>query len=210
MRGVTVKERGLYIDTKPDRWPHVGPDQLRMLWEKHAPDFIRLDNVDEDLPRFRDTFLAWLTYKGVTDFGVRVEDRLGKRAKIDRVHLAYRGPETQTEIALSFGENSFAAVRWAPPLPEQLIRSSAEATLDAMAHLLPVLNFSVDNAVSVGSPISPTGQIALVQVSEPEGISGERYLGACMVSASLTEAAAKATLAAINRRAEIAAAMIGA
>lgn len=205
-----MREQELYIDTTLDRWPHIGPDQLRMLWEKHAPDFIRLDNVDEDLPRFRETFLTWLTYKGIVGLGVRTEDRIGKRARIERVHLAYRGPETQTEVALSFGGNIFAATRWAPPLPEQLIRSAAEATLEALAHLLPVLSFSVEHAVSVGNPISPTGQIAIVQVREPEGITGERYLGACAVSASLTEAAAKATLAAINRRAEIAAAMIGA
>ena len=204
-----MRGQELYIDTTSDRWPHIGPDQLRLLWEKHAPNFIRLDNVDEDLPRFRETFLTWLTYRGVLGLGSKTEDRIGKRARIERVHLAYRGPEAQTEVALSFDGNSFAATRWGPPLPEQLIRSSAEATLEALAHLLPVLNFNVEHAVSVGNPISPTGQIALVQVREPDDITGQSYLGACSVSASLTEAAAKATLAAINRRAEIAAAMIG-
>jgi len=194
----------------PDRWPHIGPDELRVLFEEHAPAFIRLDNVDEDLPRFRETFLAWLTYQGIVGLDVKTEDRMGKRARLDRVHLAYRGPETQTEVALSFAGNSFTATRWGPPLPEQIIRSSAEATLEALSHLLPVLSFSLEHAMSVGNPISPTGQIALVQVREPEGINGDRYLGACAVSASLTEAAAKATLSSINRRVEIAAAMIGA
>lgn len=188
------------------RWPQIGREELLTLWRQHAPDFLTIDDMDRDLPRIRDTFLAWLQYKGV-DLGQEGGVRLGKRARIERVALTRRGEIAETVVAMSLGSRSAEASREGHGSTDEVIRLTAEATLDALNDLLPVVAFGVEQVYNINS--DPIHQIAMVVVKDPESSGNDRFVGAAQIHASVPEAAAKATMAAINRRAEIAAAMLG-
>lgn len=192
-------------DTK---WPHIGQEELTALWHHHAPAFIRLDDLERDLPRVRDTFLSWLAYKGV-DLGGRPTERLGKRIRIERVSLTNQGDQALTEVVLSLKGETAEGHRKGSPLHDEIIRQSAEATLDAINALIPVVEFGLEQAFTAGGNGQEIMEIAVVVVRDPEGGTSERYVGACPITASVPEAGAKATMAAINRRTEIAAAMLG-
>lgn len=177
-----------------------------MLWQQHAPDFLMVDDLERDLPRIRDTFLAWLQYKGV-DLGQDAPVRLGKRARIDRVAFTRRGESAETRVAMSLGSRSTEAVRTGNGSTDEIIRLTAEATLEAINGLLPVVAFGIEHVYNINH--NPVHQIAMVVVKDPESSGHDRFIGAAQIHASVPDAAAKATMAAINRRAEIAAAMLG-
>lgn len=177
-----------------------------MLWQQHAPDFLMIDDVDRDLPRIRDTFLAWLQYKGV-DLGQDSPARLGRRARIERVAFTRKGDTAETRVALSLGSRSTEASRVGNGTTDEIIRLTAEATLEAINGLLPVVAFGVEHVYNINH--NPIHQIAMVVVKDPESSGHDRFVGAAQIQASVPDAAAKATMAAINRRAEIAAAMLG-
>lgn len=190
------------------RWPHIGQEELLTLWQRHAPGFIRIDDVERDLPRVRDTFLSWLAYKGV-DLGGDPTERLGKRIRIERVSLTNQGDQALTEVVLSLKGEMAEGHRKGSPLHDEIIRQSAEATLDAINALIPVVAFGLEQAFTAGGNGQEIAQIAVVVVRDPESGPSQRYVGACPITASVPEAATKATMAAINRRTEIAAAMLG-
>lgn len=190
------------------RWPHIGQEELLALWHQHTPGFIRLDDVERDLPRVRDTFLSWLSYKGV-DLGVNPSERVGKRLRIERVSLTKKGEEALTEVVLSLKGEMAEGHRRGSPLHDEIIRQSAEATLDAINELIPVVSFGLEQAFTAGGNRQDLARIAIVVVRDPESGHSERYVGACPITASVPEAGAKATMSAVNRRTEIAAAMLG-
>lgn len=190
------------------RWPHIGQEELLTLWHRHAPGFIRIDDVERDLPRVRDTFLSWLSYKGV-DLGGESTERLGKRIRIERVSLTNQGGEALTEVVLSLKGQEAEGHRRGSPLHDEIIRQSAEATLDAINTLIPVVGFGLEQVFTAGGNGQDIAEIAVVVVRDPESGPSGRYVGACPITASVPEAGAKATMAAINRRTEIAAAMLG-
>src|SRR5688572_10587480 len=106
------------------RWPHIGQDELIALWHRHSPGFIRLDDVERDLPRVRDTFLSWLAYKGV-DLGGDQKERLGKRIRIEKVSLTRKEDEALTEVVLSLKGEVAQGQRRGSPLHDEIIRQSA-------------------------------------------------------------------------------------
>ncbi|MCA1841088.1 MAG: hypothetical protein ABR507_09460 [Actinomycetota bacterium] len=190
-----------------ERWPHIDEERLKELWGQYAPSFLKVDDVDRDLVLVRDAFLSWLWIKGI-DLGPIRPARLGPRARIDSVRLTRRGPEAETEVNVSLRDMHAGARRIGSAIPEEITRLSAEATLEAMNTLLPVVGFALEQVFTIGSPSTDLAPIAIVVVREPSGRSPDRYVGACPINASVPEAAAKATMAAINRRAEYAAGLI--
>lgn len=187
------------------RWPNIGREELLALWRSHAPSFITIEDVERDLPRIRDTFLAWLHYKGV-DLGQEQSFRLGKRARLEKVSLTRKGDGAVSTVTMSLGSRHAEASREGLATNEEMIRITAEATLQAVSELLPVVTFTVEQVYNIGK--NPVSQIAMVLVHDPDSYA-DRFVGAAPVKASVTDAAAKATMSAINRRAEIAASMLG-
>lgn len=184
------------------RWPHIGQEELFDLWRKHGPGFIHLDNPDRDLLQIRDTFLTWLVYKGV-ELGRPEEVRIGKRARIQAVKLVQRGVEAEALVTLTLNGRFAEATQVGFSSGDDLLKLPAQATLSALNKLIPVVGFDVEWATTAsrGDGLS----VALVSISD----SADHLIGACSVEGSLPEAGAKAAMAAINRRAEIAAAMMG-
>jgi hypothetical protein len=180
-------------------WPHIGPAELRALWEEHAPSFLRLDDV-ESLPNIRESFLTWLSEKGF-ELGSVLPTRSIIRARLERVTLTRRGEAAETEVVISLASKAIEAKRIGPALPDEILRMSAEATLDAVNQLFPPLNFDVESAYRINPEYDP---IAVVVARNHTTNITERIVGACSITASTTEAGAKAALDAVNRRVELA------
>lgn len=187
-----------------DRWPQIGPEDLKRLWEQHAPGFIPLADVEVDLPQMRDKFLQWLDSRGVDlgkpSAGPDPRDTRGPRGrvKLDGVGYTRRGIDAEAQVSMTLGENSSEARRKGPAIPDEILRLSAETTLDAVNELVPGFAFGLETVFTV-DPTYAEESVAVVVVRNFGRLS-ERFVGACQVSASMPEAAAKATLQAINRR----------
>lgn len=187
-------------------WPHITNARLLELWERHAPDFIRLDDVERELPAMRESFLGWLEEKGVelgpkhvTESTAREIPR--RRVRLEQVGLTRKGSTAETLVAMSLADTTAEAKRTGPGVPDEIVRMTAEATLDALRDLLPDLSFGLELAFTVEPSRAGAESVAVVLVRD-SGRGNERYVGACAVVASAPEAAAKATLQAINRRTE--------
>lgn len=181
-----------------ERWPHIGPEDLRRLWEQHAPGFIPLEDVERDLPQMRDQFLAWLESKGIDLGQPSTGSEARGRVKLNGVGYTRRGIDAEAQISMTLGSNSSEARRKGPAIPDEILRLSAETTLDAVNELVPGFAFGLESAFTVDHTYADDS-VAVVVVRN-FGRMSERYVGACQVSASMPEAAAKATLQAINRR----------
>lgn len=188
-----------------ERWPHIGPEELRELWERYAPPFLRLDNTERDLPELREVFLSWLETTGV-DLGSPEPSELfyarPRRLRLESVRLVKRGLEAETAIALSLNGRQAEVRRSGPGISAEILRISAETTLEASHQLVPGVSFGLDRAFVIDQPISPPRSIAVVVVRNSLSRPAEQLIGAADLSVSEPEAAAKATLDAINRRVE--------
>lgn len=186
-----------------DRWPHIGPKELRALWDMHAPPFLRVDDIDNALPSLRLPFLDWLEQKGIELAHIHPM-RHGKRARLDRVAVRKAEESLEAEVILSLFDRTVQTSQHGSAATENLIRLPAQAALDGLRLLLPIVEFSIEEAFVIPTGGAEEGEIAIVVVREPEQ-TGPKFVGACSVTSSPPEAAAKAALAAINRHAEIAA-----
>ena len=186
-----------------DRWPHIGSKELRALWDMHAPPFLRVDDIDNALPSLRLPFLNWLEQKGIELAHIHPM-RHGKRARLDRVAVRKADEALEAEVVLSLFDRTVQTSQHGSAASENLIRLPAQAALDGLKLLLPIVEFSIDEAFVVPTGGAEESEIAIVVVRESEQ-TGPKFVGACNVTSSPPEAAAKAALAAINRHAEIAA-----
>lgn len=188
------------------QWAHITDSRLLELWEKHAPDFVRLDDVQHELPAMRDSFLVWLEGKGI-DLGPKHEvepttpDPSRRRVRLEQVGLTRRGSTAETLVSMSLADTSAEAKRSGPAVPDEIVRMTAETTLDALRDLLPHISIGLELAFTVEPTRPDTDPVAVVLLRDA-GRGQRRYAGACPVSASAPEATAKATLQAINRRTE--------
>jgi hypothetical protein len=192
----------LESDRSLTRWPHISEPELRLLWEMHAPDFIRLDDVETDLPKIRDRFLEWLDSKGI-DLGESRTGAARRRVRLMGVGLVRRGEIAETQVSMALNDETSEASRSGPAVPDEILRMSAQSTLDAVQGLIPSMTFGLELAFTVEPARTDRESLAVVLVRDAEKVNA-RYVGACPVSSSSSEAAAKATLQAINRRAEAA------
>jgi hypothetical protein len=189
-----------------DNWPHIDALRLRSLWDRHAPPFLHLDDVDSELPKIREQFLIWLEGKGLVDKpGVQVITSR-KRIRLTQVSFSRSGLSTETEVSLALDDATSAVKRQGIGAGDDLIRLPAEATAEAIRQILPIVDFDIESAFTLAAR-NQRQPIAIV-VAQSENHQLERYVGACTIWASAAEAAAKATLAAINRRAELAATLV--
>ena len=189
-----------------DNWPHIDSLRLRSLWDRYAPPFLHLDDVDSELPKIREQFLIWLEGKGLVDKpGVQVITSR-KRIRLTQVSFSRSGLSTETEVSLALDDATSAVKRQGIGAGDDLIRLPAEATAEAIRQILPIVDFDIESAFSLAAH-NQRQPIAIV-VAQSENHQLERYVGACTIWASAAEAAAKATLAAINRRAELAATLV--
>lgn len=186
-----------------NRWPHIGPDELRALWERHAPPFLRLENPNSNLPEIREVFLSWLAETGVELGDPDPEmPRRSRRLRLDGVRFVKRGFEAETSVALSLNGHETEVRRTGRAHPHEILRLSAETTLEALHQLIPTVEFGLDKAFTIEPALASPNSIAVVVVRDTLNRSAEHFIGAADLSVSEPEAAAKATLDAINRRVE--------
>lgn len=185
-----------------DPWPHIGPDELKALWERYRPPFLRLDDPEQSLPRFRHAFLVWLEAMGIDIAPKERMPRLTRRLRLDTVRFVQRGADAETAIALSLNGSSIEVSRAGRATPDEIIRMSAETTLDALHHLVPKVGFGLERAFIVKSPSGTPAPIAIVVVRDTQSLPAAQFVGAADLSVSASEAGAKATLDAVNRRVE--------
>lgn len=178
-------------------WPHIGPRELRQLWERYAPRFLRLDDVDYQLPRVREQFLRWLDATGV-DLGHptgRTKSEL-ERLKLDEVGLARREGSAEAAVSMSLAGNSATCTRVGDPEPNSILHLAASATLDAVHALVPQFGFGLERAFVESARSEPIA-ISVVREEEPQTLAG--LVGAAAVVTTPHEAIVRATLDAINR-----------
>jgi hypothetical protein len=191
-----------------DRWPHIGQKELRALWDMHAPPFLAVDDVDAALPALRLPFLNWLEQKGI-DLSHVHPMRHGKRARLDRVSLRKAEDTIEAEVVLTlFDKTVQSSKQGLAASADNLVRLPAQAVLEGVKLLLPIVEFDIEEAFTIARGGSDDGEIAVVIAREAEQ-SNTRFVGAADVKSSPSEAAAKAALSAINRHAEIAAGLFG-
>lgn len=185
-----------------NRWPNIGPDELRQLWERHAPPFLKIDDPDRDIPKFRNVFLGWLEEIGVDLGPANPVRKPGRRLRLEGVSFVRRGVDAETAVALSLNGTSTEVRRSGRASPDEILRLSAETTLDALHQLVPTVGFGVERAFTVEPALPTLNTITIVVVRNTISRPPEQFIGAADVSASSPEAAAKATLDAVNRRVE--------
>lgn len=185
-----------------NRWPHIGPKQLRELWERHAPPFLKIEDADRDLVKFRNVFLGWLEESGVDLGPPESVRRVGRRLRLDGVSFVRRGIDAETGVALSLNGTSTEVRRSGKALPEEILRLSAETTLDALHQLVPSVGFGLERAFNIEPALPTLNAITIVVVRDTISRPAEQFIGAADLTVSAPEAAAKATLDAINRRVE--------
>lgn len=174
----------------------------------HAPPFLHVDDVDASLPALRLPFLNWLEQKGI-DLGNVHPMRHGRRARLDRVSLRKADETIEAEVVLTlFDKTVQSSKQGSAASSDNLVRLPAQAVLDGVKLLLPVVEFDIEEAFTIPSGGTEEGEIAVVVAREAEQ-SRNRFVGAADVKSSPPEAAAKAALSAINRHAEIAAGLFG-
>lgn len=186
-----------------DKWPYIDAQRLRVLWDRYAPSFLHLDDVETELPLIREQFLLWLEGKGLIDKPTVQVITERKRIRLAEVSFSRSGLLAETQVSLSLDDSRSAVRRQGQGTGDDMIRLPAEATAEAVRQILPIVDFDIESAFSLG-PRNRRHPMAIV-VAQSENGQAERYVGACAIAASAAEAAAKATLAAINRRAELAA-----
>lgn len=187
-----------------NRWPHIGEEELKALWERHAPPFLRLESPDQSLPELREVFLSWLESTGV-DLGAQPTPTRGRRLRLDGVRFVKRGFEAETAVTLSLNGNEAEVSRTGRAQQGEILRLSAESTLDALHQLVPNVGFGLDRAFTIEptlSPMSSLDAVAIVVVHDTRSRPIQQFIGAAGLSVSEPEAAAKATLDAINRQVE--------
>lgn len=185
-----------------NRWPHIGPKQLRELWERHAPPFLKIEDADRDLVKFRNVFLGWLEESGVDLGPPESVRRVGRRLRLDGVSFVRRGIDAETGVALSLNGTSTEVRRSGKAMPEEILRLSAETTLDALHQLVPSVGFGLERAFNIEPALPTLNAITIVVVRDTISRPAEQFIGAADLTVSAPEAAAKATLDAINRRVE--------
>lgn len=184
-----------------NRWPHIGERELKSLWERHAPPFLRLESPEKNLPELREVFLSWLESTGI-DLGPPASLPRGRRLRLDGVRLVKRGFEAETAVTLSLNGNEAEVRRTGRAQENEILRLSAETTLEALHQLLPNVGFGLDQAFTIEPAVSVKEAIAIVVVHDTRGRLSQQFIGAAGLSVSEPEAAAKATLDAINRQVE--------
>lgn len=185
-----------------NRWPHITAQELKALWERYAPPFLRLEDPERNLEQFREVFLSWLEETGVDIGAPEPLRRASRRLRLDGVRLVKRGFEAETSVSLSLNGRGAEVRRAGRAIPDEILRLSAESTLDALHQLIPRVGFGLDRAFTIEPALTPPNAIAIVIVTDTLSRPAEKFIGAADISVSGPEAAAKATLDAINRRVE--------
>lgn len=183
-----------------DSWPNIGPDELRRLWDLYAPPFIRLDDVDRELPLLKERFLGWLEASGIELS--KTEDNPPpalRRVRIERVCLTQRGQTAEATVAMSFDGRRAEAKRSGAANRDEVVRLVATAAVLAVRQLAPTIKLELDKALILES--NSHDRIAIVSICETWPRDA-KYVGACRVEVDTPEATVKATLDAINRRLE--------
>lgn len=196
------------MTTQDDRWPEISHEDLISLWHRYAPSFIRLDDPTTQLPRLRSAFLQWLEDKEILQPGVPIDEPLTtprRRIKLQEVSSTHLRHEIETMVQVGLEGRVGQALRRGVSNGVDAIRLPAEATAEAINRLLPVIDLRIEDAYSLQSA-PPRRPVAVVVATSPDD-RHQRFVGAAAIHGSASEAAAKATLAAINRRAEIATAL---
>lgn len=183
-----------------DRWPHIDDRRLRELWEQFAPSFLVLDDVERGLPRIRIPFLTWLEDKGLLPLA-EVSRHPRRRVRLAEVRFTRLPDEAETEVTISLDRRDVKVSRRGRPVGDSLIRMPAEAAIEGVHRLLPIVDFQVEEAYALEDP---SHEPIAVVVARNGSTPGERSVGAVAITVSAPEAAAKAALAAVNRKAEIA------
>lgn len=180
-----------------ETWPHIGPRELRQLWERYAPRFLRLDDVDFELPRVREQFLRWLVATGV-DLGDPLSpSKTKERVKLQEVSLARRDGSAEAAVSMSLGAQSATCRSIGEFEPNSILKLAAAATLDAVHELLPQFGFGLENTF-VEKARSDSIAISVVREDRPVVLPG--LVGAAAVVTTPHEAVVRATLDAINRQ----------
>lgn len=187
-----------------ERWPHIGPEELRDLWDKHAPAFLRIDDLDETLEGIRDSFLAWLAGSGV-DLGPPHAPGPRRRARLDRVSFTRLRDAVEAEVELSLNGVSVRAQRRGGTAADEAVRLPAEAALEAAGELFSLVEFTIEEAYTATRSDGDPHVVAIVLTRRAgDGFFADPCVGACRIAGSVPEAGAKAALDAINRRLEMA------
>lgn len=186
-----------------DRWPHIDERKLRELWEQFAPSFLVLDDVETGLPRIRAPFLTWLEGKDLLPMA-DVSRHPRRRVRLTEVTFTRLPDVAETQITVVLDQRNASVKRKGRAVGDDLIRIPAEATIEAVQRLLPIVEFQVEEAYALEQPLH---EPLAVVIARNGVVPGERYVGAVTIAASAPEAAAKAALSAVNRKAEIAASL---
>ncbi|MGH9194665.1 MAG: hypothetical protein ACRD1T_02875 [Acidimicrobiia bacterium] len=190
-----------------ETWPHIGPRELRQLWDSYAPRFIRLDDVDYELPKVREQFLQWLVATGV-DLGDQAAPTLSRslpvggrslvgRIKLEEVGLARRDRSVEAAVTMTLAGDEATGTRKGAPDLESVLQLAACATLDAIHKLVPDFGFGLEGAF-LESFNRDSLAISIVNEETPEVLPG--LVGAAAVVTTPHEAVVRATLDAINRQ----------
>jgi hypothetical protein len=183
-----------------NRWPHIDEPKLRELWEQFAPSFLVLDDVEAGLPRIRIPFLTWLEGKGLLPMA-DVSRHPRRRVRLTEVTFTRLPDAAETQITVVLDQRDARVSRRGRAVGDDLIRAPAEATIEAVQRLLPIIEFQVEEAYALERPQHEPLAVVIAR----NGVApSERYVGAVTITASAPEAAAKAALSAVNRKAEIA------
>lgn len=188
-----------------DLWPEIGIDELKRLWLTHRPDFVKLSDLDLELPVVKAPFLRWLQLRGI-EFGKNpsqphpVRRGNGSRARLDGVSFRVEASNAECSISLSLADQKAEGSNRGIRSPLQQIVLPAQATIDAIAKLIPHVSLELKDVFTVRAS-SHGVPLAVVLASDRNANGQETLVGACRITNFLAEAAARATLDALNRRA---------
>lgn len=194
--------RGYPVQMMRDPWPHIGPDELLDLWEQHAPTFLKIDDVGNSLSKVRVPFLTWLSEKGI-NLGARRPPRSAGRTRLEAVALSWLEDRAEATVSLSWEGREATGQIHGPLTTADHVKLPAEATLVALNKLLPVMDFKLDRSFIIRDE-GATDPLVFVVVTDA---TKSQFVGACLAAGSVPEAAAKASLDAVNRYADMAAAL---
>lgn len=125
-------------------------------------------------------------------------DRAAMRVVLERVQVVTAGLEAAVEVGLAVGGIRAVGRAAGPAVEEHVLRAAAAATTDAVDVLL--AGRARCAMEHVGTYHASTTEVALVVIMLLSPAGPERLTGAAPVHGDARQAAARATLAALNRR----------
>lgn len=196
----------------------IDDEMAKALWDVYRPPFLHPDSVNA-ISEIKKPFLAWLISRNIDplEAGIaalsafetpatpmlpisgrgRVKQR--RRARLDDVSLETNANSFLSKVQLSMHKQQVQASE-SVHASEAGLAVTARATIEAVRRLVPLVNLDLRAAYTVASRDQGANRVAIVILGEDASSKGPEYAGASSVSSLESEAVARATLAALNRR----------